>query len=117
MNLYCFVSVTFFALPSLKTPTAFFSYLKIFSNRSSISDCRVFAHFLPVKTLKRFKRLNALNVSGGNKPFDADFRSALKKQDTLFITKFSKNTCSFGSCNSPNNLNLEKCGVKIYCVN
>ena len=60
------------------------------------------------------KRTRTLNVSGDNKHFDADFRSVLEKQDTLFITKFSKTTSNFGGCSSPNDLSLDKCGVKTY---
>ena len=49
MNLYLFVSVTFFVLPILKTLADSLPFFKIFSNRLSISDCRVFEYFLLTK--------------------------------------------------------------------
>ena len=59
MNLYLFVSVTFFVLPSLKTLADSLPFFKIFSNRLSISDCRVFEYFLLAKKhthIRRFRR-------------------------------------------------------------
>ena len=59
MNLYSFVSVMFFVLPSLKTLAASLPFFKIFSNRLSISDCRVFEYFLLAKKhtyIRRFRR-------------------------------------------------------------
>ena len=49
MNLNSIVSVTFFVLPNLKTLAASLPFFKIFSNRLSISDCRVFEYFLLTK--------------------------------------------------------------------
>ena len=59
MNLYSFVSVMFFVLPSLKTLAASLPFFKIFSNRLSISDYRVFKYFLLAKKhkyIRRFRR-------------------------------------------------------------
>ena len=59
MNLYLFVSVILFVLPSLKTLAASLPFFKIFSNCLSISDCRVFEYFLLAKRhtyIRRFRR-------------------------------------------------------------
>ena len=56
MNLYSFVSVMFFVLPSLKTLAASLPFFKIFSNRLSISDCRVFEYFLLAKKHTHIRR-------------------------------------------------------------
>ena len=63
MNLYSFVSVTFFVLPSLKTLADSLPFFKIFSNRLSISDCRVFEYFLLAKKhthIRQFRRYHIL---------------------------------------------------------
>ena len=107
MNLYLFVSVTFFVLPSLKTLAASLPFFKIFSIRLFQT-----AEYLNIFYL--LKGTRTLDDSGGINIFDADFTNALEKQNTLFITKFSQTTCSFGGCSFPNHLNLEKYRVKIY---
>ena len=58
MNLYSFVFVTFFVLPSLKTLATSLPFFKMFSNRLSISESRVFAYSLLAKK-------HTLDSSGG----------------------------------------------------
>ena len=58
VNLYSFVSVTFFVLPYLNTLAASSPFFKMFSNRLSISDCKVFDYFLLAKRhtcIRRFR--------------------------------------------------------------
>ena len=74
----------------------------------SISDCRVFVYFY------QSKRTGTLTFQDEIKMFDEDFRSALEKQDTHFITKFSKTTCCFDGSNFPNDLNLQISNFPIF---
>ena len=59
MNLYSFVFVTFFVLPRLKTLAASLPFFKMFSNRLSISDSRVFTYSLLAEKhtyIRQFRR-------------------------------------------------------------
>ena len=114
MNLYSFVSVTFFVLPYLNTLAASLPFFKMFSNHLSISHCKVFEYFLLAKRhtcIRRFRRYYRFLMHTS--------RMNLRKKILFSLLNSPKPRAVFffgggEGCSFPNDLNLEKYGVKIY---